>query len=628
MKHLRFFAFFISIFLSSSIAYSSEQERILDYFTKIEVNEDGSMNVSEHIKFFVTGENIKLGIYREIPKSYYINGRKINTTIDVLSVERDGKPEHFWVENTSKNKTIQIGDKEDYIQNRITPGVHDYVINWKTKGHIRGFETYDEIYFNAIGTQWNFPIEVAKAEIILPQGFSIKQLAGYYGADRSTEKSIIEQKSPNIATFYAPNSLSSHEGLTISVGFEKGLFEVANEPNLMSKLIEKIMLAGSPYISYESAILILITFALFIYYMIVWYLYGKDDVVDVITPQFYPPKDVSFLDSSIIWKGRSLNIERAFYASLIDLASKGNMEIDVKKGEVRRLEGGTTLYEYETSLLKNLFKKATLSIKKYSHAIVDSFAGFTADIKTTRTKHIKGNKIFILFGFIFYIAILFIMPDTEVVLRRVLVCLGLTAFYMPFFFIAYAMLLEKRIIGYIVGSFVIFHYLAFFFGLSTIISGSTGKIDIIFSLIVLLSCIIHYVFYILMDKPLPNTVKILGHLQGLHMYMNATDKEVYMKITPEIFEKNLPYAILFGIEDKWFEKLKNLYPIYSPDWYKSDSPFDYGSIRTIHQSLSKASINSSKSSSSGSRSGFGSSSGSGGGGSSGGGSGGGGGGGR
>jgi uncharacterized membrane protein YgcG len=63
--------------------------------------------------------------------------------------------------------------------------------------------------------------------------------------------------------------------------------------------------------------------------------------------------------------------------------------------------------------------------------------------------------------------------------------------------------------------------------------------------------------------------KIFHKVLGFKMYMETAEKYRVQNLTPETFEKFLPYAIVFGIEKQWAEKFKDIYKG-TPDWYEGD----------------------------------------------------------
>ena len=158
-----------------------------------------------------------------------------------------------------------------------------------------------------------------------------------------------------------------------------------------------------------------------------------------------------------------------------------------------------------------------------------------------------------------------------------------------------------------------------------------------FLILFLLLGLSNIIFIPLMKAPTVKGRKIMDEIEGFRMYLNAAEKpllETYNPpgITPEIFEKYLPYAIALGVGEAWGQALeKKLDSIgentnsrsgYYPLWY-TGTALTAGSLAGFSDNLNSSfgSVLANSSSPPGS------SSGSGGGGSSGGGGGGGGGGG-
>jgi uncharacterized membrane protein len=94
-----------------------------------------------------------------------------------------------------------------------------------------------------------------------------------------------------------------------------------------------------------------------------------------------------------------------------------------------------------------------------------------------------------------------------------------------------------------------------------------------------------YVFYYLLKAPTLMGAKIRDQLDGLKMFLNTTEKERLEalnppQVTPEVFEKFLPYAIALDCENQWSKKFaaeaaaaaaagdtRYGYAGYSPIWY-------------------------------------------------------------
>lgn len=62
--------------------------------------------------------------------------------------------------------------------------------------------------------------------------------------------------------------------------------------------------------------------------------------------------------------------------------------------------------------------------------------------------------------------------------------------------------------------------------------------------------------------------KIFDEILGFKMYMETAERFRVQDLTPETFEKYLSYAMVFGIEEKWAERFKDIYK-QPPDWYEA-----------------------------------------------------------
>jgi uncharacterized membrane protein len=68
------------------------------------------------------------------------------------------------------------------------------------------------------------------------------------------------------------------------------------------------------------------------------------------------------------------------------------------------------------------------------------------------------------------------------------------------------------------------------------------------------------------------------HAQGFKLYLNTAERYVVKKMTPETFERFLPYAMVFNIEQKWAEKFKDIYVNREPSWYHSTTGAHFNAI--------------------------------------------------
>ena len=130
-------------------------------------------------------------------------------------------------------------------------------------------------------------------------------------------------------------------------------------------------------------------------------------------------------------------------------------------------------------------------------------------------------------------------------------------------------------------------------------------------------------------QPGKRFLELKSLIDGFKMYLGAAENQLLKfhnppKMTPEVFEKYLPFALVLGVDDIWGKKFENMLKEqsmeYHNQWYVGPNSFSNNFANSFSQSLSSTMASASTQPSS-------SSSGSGGGGFSGGGGGGGGGGG-
>ncbi|MFV0626044.1 MAG: DUF2207 domain-containing protein [Alphaproteobacteria bacterium] len=624
MKLIRFCIvcfFIIGLSFSNAIA----EEKILAYDVLIKINEDASIDVNEKIVINVEHKNINLGIFRTIPTIAKTDKRQYKTPVLVNSVTLDGHPENFWIVKSKNADKIEIGPEKFDGTNKLSKGIHIYEISWSSQGHLRSFENFDEIYFNTTGNDWIFPIEVARAVVLLPDNISAIQFAGYYGPKGSTNASLAQAINERTIEFFAQN-LDKGDGLTVSVGFSKGINNIQHI-SAINPIIETIMNLGAPYLTEKSTILLLILITMFAYYLYIWYKYGKDDEIGPITPLFTPSSNISPAEAEVIMKGKRYNEDRAFMASILNLATNKFIKIE-NKNLIKIEKSEEPKFSEERNILKTAFsKKQKISLGKFNPKFGDAYTAFYTALKKLKKSIIKENSFALKYGLLLNIILFFIVPGAKAMGFAFVLMSVIALFYTPFYFGAFACLKSKSFLsGIFLLLFLIPHSSAFvLFMPYTIVSQieDMTSIDIVafffsaFSLIVM-----HITFYYLMDKPYPETTKKISQLLGLKMFMVTTEKNRYSQITPAIFEKNLPYAVVFGIENEWIEKMQLLNPTYTPDWYDDSKDFSPSSLSSLASGFSKGATRPSSNSSSGY------SSGSSGGGSSGGGSGGGGGGGR
>lgn len=295
---------------------ASARERILSYHSDIQMHSDGVLDVIETIEVRAEGKSIRRGIYRDFPTRYRDrNGDRVVVDFEVMSVLRDGKAEPWFTEERANGVRINTGN-DRFLP---TPLTTTYRIRYRTSRQLRFFEDHDELYWNVTGTGWVFDIEQASARVELPEPVPETQLqldyyTGPHGSQAKNALGTVPE--PGVVLFATTKSLWSNEGLTIAVGFPKGIVE---EPASLQKLAWFLN-------DNRAQLLLLIGLALlFWYYLHHWYRNGRDPRGGPVFARYYPPED--FSPGGLRYLSRAAYDERCFSADVVQMSVMGLISI-------------------------------------------------------------------------------------------------------------------------------------------------------------------------------------------------------------------------------------------------------------------------------------------------------------
>jgi len=158
---------FAAIAFAASLTAAVAEERVERFVSDVEVQRNGDLIVTETIQVWAEGNKIVRGILRDFPTVYHrADGSRVEVGFDVQYVMRDHLYENFTTERMANGVRVRIGN----ASRTLNTGSHIYEIKYRTTRQIGFFKSYDELYWNATGTGWTFPIEVAEARIKLPAG--------------------------------------------------------------------------------------------------------------------------------------------------------------------------------------------------------------------------------------------------------------------------------------------------------------------------------------------------------------------------------------------------------------------------------------------------------------------------
>jgi hypothetical protein len=575
-------------------APAGADERITDYASDIRVSETGALTVTETISVIAEGEQIRHGIFRVIPTEYTDRlGKKVHVGFDALSATRDGHPEPFTVDSVDDGQRIKIGDKDVLVD----PGRHVYTLTYATDRQIGFFSDYDELYWNVTGNFWKFPIDHAETTIRLPSGARIKQYAAYTGAVGAAGHNAEANKLyDGEIRFSTTQPLDIGEGLTVAVGFSKG----AVIPPTAAELRRQALRDNAAPIVAAAGIVILL-----IYFAVAWWTHGRDPRRGTIIALFAPPKD--FSPAAVRYVHRMAYDRKSYAASLVDMAVKGYLKISEAHGaytltRTGKGPGEAGLAHGEIAIAGKLFSDGdTIELKQSNHTdVAASISALKSSLKNEYERvYFNTNGPWFIGG----LAILGVTAVATALLCDNAPAAGFMLLWLSGWSVGTAFLLHRafdawsdvfsgpgsRILNTFSALFATAFAIPFAGGLLVGAFMLTQAIALLATLVLIAGGVASYVFYHLLKAPTLAGAKIFDEIDGFRLFLVTAEKARLEalnppQVTPEVFERFLPYAIALDCENQWSRKFEaeaaaagmtpsTTYGGYSPLWY-SGSSFD------------------------------------------------------
>jgi uncharacterized membrane protein YgcG len=296
---------------------AAAQERITGYHSEIQIRQDGSLDVTEKISVRAEGNQIRRGIYRDFPTRYRDRfGNRVRVALEVIGVERDGVMEPWFTERMSNGVRINTGN-DDFLP---VPADYTYTIRYRTTRQLGFFDEFDELYWNAIGTGWIFPIETGSVEVRLPSPVPTQQLrveayTGPQGAKGSAYTA--DTPAPGTARYRLTQPLGPYEGFTIVLSFPKG---IVHEPTDSER-------AGWFFRDNRGVFTAVAGFLLLLLYAIrKWREMGRDPAKGIIIARYEPREGQT--PAGLRYMMRMGYDTRCFTADVLALAVGGHLRID------------------------------------------------------------------------------------------------------------------------------------------------------------------------------------------------------------------------------------------------------------------------------------------------------------
>lgn len=518
----------------------AEDFTIRSFRAAIEVRVDASLRVAETIE--VDFDRPRHGIYRDIPfRTTDELGKKTVTPIRVVSVTgSSGDAWKYKVERTGGVLRVRIGDPDTFVEGRQV-----YVIGYTVENGVLFFPDHDELYWNVTGNDWSVPIGSATATAaVAAEARSLEiRTRAYTGPRGSRESACSVSVARNGATFVSTRPFQAGEGLTIVLGWEKG---VVRAPSSWKTALFGLNLP-------ENWVFLapLLTFA---YMLVRWYREGRD-------PSAKGPRVVAY--GPPVEGGRPLlpaeigvlldeRLDpRDITASVVNLAVKGHIAIEERTtpgllfdrtGYVLRKvkEPGAEIAPLERLLMERLFREHDPEV-----SVSDLRQEFFRNIEDLKKSAFEGLERMKLFG-----------ANPSAVTEK------------------------YRVAGFLV--FLVGGGVAL---LASKIGLAEGASPVVASMI---SGAVVFLFAPYMPVRTVKGVKTLEAIRGFEEFLLRTEKDRLERMNDKnLFEKCLPYAIALGVSDRWARSFEGIYQE-PPGWFVSPGGIDAFRPSSFHHSLESA----------------------------------------
>ena len=530
----------------SAFAAQTDNFTITKFDAEYSLGRDGENRSTLAATWRITANfppNQNHGIAPIFVKNY--DGHPTSFSIKSVTDEQGTSLKHSWNGNE-----LRIGDKDTYVRGEKT-----YIIKFTQRDVTKHYKDTgrDEFYWDVIGNEWRVPMENVRVSMKIDRSLQAAQrgeLFCYVGRYGSTKRCNVSGDKGETVTNVS--RLNRREGVTMAVGFNSGTFAGYQE-SLIERLIKIWAMVQIP-----ASILAVI--------LMIWCswryrrLFGRKNELKPIPPEYLPPNQASVLASAYILKKYDALMVKgsAKVAQMLDLAVRHYIKLyEVKKAsflrsaqyEIEIVKDLKELRPEESEVVRDMFGSSMpnpgqrLNLKKLQNSV--SYAARTRDDDRNLKNLVCGK-----YGLCEQ------KPANKRAVQR--------------------WALEIGIIGVLLLSPLLLAVAAMLFSLSF--------------------------GWSLTDEGLA----LRRYLSGLKMYIGAAEVErLQMLQSPEgaekvkidtadekqlvkLYERVLPYAVLFGQEKEWSAQLGKYYEQAGeqPDWYSGQGAFNAAAFAAGMNSLS------------------------------------------
>ncbi len=508
---------YFGILFSSIFLFAAAPALALSFSSfdqKISVGPTGMLTVTETAK--VEFSDARHGIYRDIPVRYTTDaGNPFSLRVKISSVtDENGALLRYSTSRSGDDLRVKIGDPD-----ALVTGPHTYIVTYTVDRALLYMTDHDELYWNVVVAAWGdmgWPDKVS-AEISLPGQVAAKDLQRrcFTGLGIGAPEDCAKSAGQSGAQF----SVEGGRPLTIVVGWPKGVVAKPAPVTEIMAWLEDNWIVALPIIAFVALFLL-------------WYKKGRDPKPQgPLVVQYEPPDGAAPAEVGVLFDQKANRQE--ITATIVHLAVKGYL--NVIESPEKGLLGSKRAYSFE-------FKKSIndASLAGYEREIlngifgVDAGAGARVELSELENKFYKAAA-----------ASKKKMADATV--ERGWFAKNPTTVRAAYMGVGgvYAMIV--------------------FWLLSGLLGGPVAWVSLLLPAAFLL-----FFGYFMPARTVRGT-EAYARALGFKEYLSKAETyRLRWEEKENIFEKFLPYAMIYGVVDKWAKAFEGM-EMRPPSWYQGST---------------------------------------------------------
>ena len=483
----------------------------------------------------------------------------------------DGQPTPYQVKTSGRWFTHYVFLGPERLT--LTPGVHEFTIEYAVDRHIRPLPDHDELFWWVFGEGmhgWAESVNTIGVTVLLPYGTSgvIASLEDHsWNAGTGKIPELLAKAAASEAAnvlHYEKVISKKHPYLSVVVSMPKG---AVSGPDLDQRVIFFLRDMSA----YWGGLLGLTVF--FAYYLFAWVRVGRDPEVPSIVPRYRPPVGCS---PAMARRLVTMGYDRtAFSSALLDLVAAGLLRLTSQAGRYiveRTDKPAAGLAPDENNLLDALFKSSSGSAPQLSRQELDAITIHRAYRahrrslrRTVNRQYFTRNLLYVIPAFLISFGVAAInaeIVDIGGTYIGELTGLGLwtllTGFIMRF-------LMRKKVLELKKPSKLVYLSLLFppvLYAVAVAVSQGLEVFNIMkFMFLAPLFAMMtgHVVFIFLLRAPTELGRKALDEIEGFRLFLARTEGDRLDRMhppekTPALFQAYMPYALALDVQNRWSEQ--------------------------------------------------------------------------